>query len=111
MLRTPVFKFLQIGAVVLLVLALTLSSTGAQTAQAATSTQISDGWMPFTGSLYDSQTNSTISGNSASNGGGINNYSGNLSITNSTFSGNHAANTGGGIYSSAGTEEVVWQTW
>ena len=39
MLRTPVFKFLQIGAAALLVLAFTLGSAGAQPAQAATSTQ------------------------------------------------------------------------
>jgi hypothetical protein len=60
MLRTPVFKCLHIGAVVLLVLAFTLSSAGAQPAQAANSTQVSAGWMPFTGGLYDSQTNSNI---------------------------------------------------
>ena len=54
MLRTPVFKFLQIGAVALLVLALTLGSAGAQPAQAATTRQVSAGWMPFSGSLPDS---------------------------------------------------------
>ena len=60
MLRTPVFKCLQIGAVVLLVLAFTVSTAGAQPAQAANSTQVSNGWMPFAGSLRDSQTNSNI---------------------------------------------------
>jgi hypothetical protein len=61
MLRTPVFKCLQIGTVALLVLAFTISTAGAQPAQAASSTQVSAGWMPFTGGLYDSQTNSNIS--------------------------------------------------
>ena len=60
MLRTPVFKCLQIGAVVLLVLAFTIGTLGAQSAQAATSTRVSNGWMPFAGSLYHSQTNSNI---------------------------------------------------
>lgn len=63
MLRTSVFKFLQIGAVALLVLAFTISTAGAQPAQAANSTAdlVSSGWMPFAGSLYDSQTGSNIS--------------------------------------------------
>jgi hypothetical protein len=62
MLRTPVFKFVQIGAVALLVLAFTMGAAGAQPARAAnsTDTEFSAGWMPFTGGLYDSQTN-TIS--------------------------------------------------
>jgi hypothetical protein len=60
MLRTPVFKCLQIGVVVLLVLAFTISSVGAQPAEAANSTRVSNGWMPFAGSLYDSQTDSNI---------------------------------------------------
>ena len=52
-------------------------------------------------------TNSTVSGNTASNydyggGGGIYNY-GTLSITNSTISGNTASCDGGGIYSEYGT--------
>jgi hypothetical protein len=63
MVRTPVFKCLQICAVTLLVLALTLGSAGAQSAQAANAAQVSAGWMPFSGSLYDSQTNSHISVN------------------------------------------------
>lgn len=63
MLRTSVFKCLQIGTMALLVLAFALSAAGAQSAQAATDSQISSGWMPFTGSLYDSQTNSHINVN------------------------------------------------
>jgi hypothetical protein len=61
MLRTPVFKCLQIGAVVLLVLSFTICSAVAQPVQAATSTRVSNGWMPFVGSVYDSQTNSNAS--------------------------------------------------
>ena len=59
MLRTPVFKFLQIGVVALLVLASTLGTMGAQPAQAAnaTATQISAGWIPFTGSLHNGNVN------------------------------------------------------
>ena len=60
MLRTLVFKILQIGAVVLPVLAFTVSTAGAQPAQAAPSARVSAGWMPFAGSLYDDQTNSNI---------------------------------------------------
>ena len=48
-------------------------------------------------------TNSTVSGNSARNGGGIYNQGGALTLlTNSTVSGNSADNSGGGIYN-AGT--------
>ena len=61
MLRTSVFKCLQIGTMALFVLALTLSAAGAQSAQAATDSQISAGWMPFAGSLYDSQTTTSTS--------------------------------------------------
>jgi hypothetical protein len=44
--------------------------------------------------------NSTISGNSATNGGGVNNYFGaKLTIINSTISGNTATNEGGGFLS------------
>ena len=57
MLRIPVFKFLHMGMVALLVLAFTISSAGAQPAQAATDPQISAGWMPFAGSLPDSNIN------------------------------------------------------
>jgi len=57
MLRTPVFKFLQIGAVALLVLAFTLGTAGAQPAQAATASQVSAGWMPFAGSLPNGNIN------------------------------------------------------
>lgn len=60
MVRTPVFKFLSRGAVALLVMAFTIGAAGAHPVHAAPSTLISDGWMPFTGSLYDSQTNSNI---------------------------------------------------
>mgnify|MGYP003575012519 CR=1 FL=1 len=60
MLRTPVFKCIRVGAALLLILAFTISSAGAQPAQASTATQVSNGWMPFTGSLYHSQTNSNL---------------------------------------------------
>lgn len=63
MLRTLVFKCLQIVTVTLLVLAFTISAAGVRSAQAATDSQISAGWMPFAGSLYDSQTNSHINVN------------------------------------------------
>ncbi len=58
-------------------------------------------------------TNSTFSGNSATNvGGGIVNNAGTLTITNSTFSGNSATNGGGGIFSSgaAGTVAITNST-
>lgn len=51
------------SAVALLVLAFTLGTAGAQSAQAAPSAQLSDAWMPFTGILQDAQTNSNISVN------------------------------------------------
>jgi hypothetical protein len=51
------------GAVAMLVLAFTLGAAGTQPAQAANTitTQLSAGWMPFTGSFYDSQTDSIAS--------------------------------------------------
>lgn len=65
MLQTSVFKCLHrclhLGAVALIVLAFTLSAAGAPPAQAANATQISAGWMPFSGGLYDAQTNSIAS--------------------------------------------------
>ena len=63
MLRTSVFKFLHMGAITLLVLAFAISSAGTQPAHASNATQISAGWMPFAGNLYDSQTNSYINVN------------------------------------------------
>jgi hypothetical protein len=54
MLRTRVFKFLYISMVALLVLAFSIGATGAQPAQAAPSTLISDGWMPFTATFPNS---------------------------------------------------------
>lgn len=42
-------------------------------------------------------TNSTFSSNHASNGAGIRNYSGKITVTNSTFSGNTALGAGGGL--------------
>lgn len=63
MLRTSVFKFLQISTVALLILVFTLSAAGVRSAQAATDAQITDGWMPFAGSFYDMQTNSIINFN------------------------------------------------
>ena len=53
-------KKIVVTTLIVLVLAFTISSAGAQPAQAANSTQVSAGWMPFAGSLYDSQTNSNI---------------------------------------------------
>jgi hypothetical protein len=53
-------------------------------------------------------TNSTISGNSASDaGGGISNQYGGISIVNSTISGNSAGNGGGGIANSAGGVHIA----
>ena len=64
MLRTPVFKCLYLGATALLVLAFTLGAAGAKPAQAANAaTQLSAGWMPFAGSLYDFQTDSIVNVN------------------------------------------------
>ena len=57
MLRTSVSKCLQMGTVALLVLAFTLGTAGAQPAQAANATQISAGWMPFSGTLPNSNIN------------------------------------------------------
>ena len=54
MLRTPLFKFLHVNAVALLVLAFAISSAGARPAQAANGSQISAGWMPFAASLPSS---------------------------------------------------------
>ena len=63
MLRTAIFKFLQISTAALLVLAFTISAAGARPAQAASSARVSNGWMPFAGLLYDSQTDSLINVN------------------------------------------------
>jgi hypothetical protein len=58
-------KLVRSIVVVMLVLAFSISIAGTQTARAAsfTTTQVSEGWLPFAGSLYDSQTNSRISFN------------------------------------------------
>ena len=48
-------------------------------------------------------TNSTVSGNTANLGGGINIFNGTLTLTNSTVSGNTAAGFGGGIFNREGT--------
>ena len=53
-------KKIVVTTLIVLVLAFTVSVAGAQPAQAANSTQVSAGWMPFAGSLYDSQTNSNV---------------------------------------------------
>ena len=49
-----------VTTLIVLVLACTMGAAGARPAQAATSSQISAGWMPFAGSVYDLQTNSSI---------------------------------------------------
>jgi hypothetical protein len=54
MLRTRIFKCLYVGVVTLLVLAFTVGVAGAQPVQAAHSTRLSAGWMPFAGSFPDS---------------------------------------------------------
>jgi predicted outer membrane repeat protein len=68
----------------------------------------SDGWgggIAYSGTGTLNINNSTISGNSAYNGGGIlNNYnqsteSGTINLTNTTVTGNHGVNAGGGILS------------
>src|SRR5262249_9040003 len=51
-------------------------------------------------------TNCTLSGNSASDGGGILNE-GTLTFTNSTLSGNSATSMGGGIFNDEGTMTVT----
>ena len=53
-------KKIVVTTLIVLVLAFTVSVAGAQPAQAANATQVSAGWMPFAGSLYDSQTNSNV---------------------------------------------------
>ncbi|MGL5081689.1 MAG: choice-of-anchor Y domain-containing protein, partial [Microcoleaceae cyanobacterium] len=62
------------------------------------------------GGIYNreslSLSNSTISGNSASYGGGIFNYLGTAAISNSTISGNSATNRGGGIFNYRGTAAI-----
>src|ERR1041385_6582818 len=56
-------KLIRSAVIAMLVLAFSISIAGTQTARAAsfTTTQVSEGWLPFAGSLYDSQTNSRIS--------------------------------------------------
>jgi hypothetical protein len=49
MLQARNYKILYLGLTVLLALAFAISSVGTQPAQAAPSTQISNGWMPFSG--------------------------------------------------------------
>ncbi len=61
------------------------------------------------GGIFNNQgtltlTNSTVSGNTASEyGGGIYTYAGTLTLTNSTVSGNTASAAGGGIFNDGGT--------
>ncbi len=54
-------KKIVVTALIVLILAFTIGAAGAQPAQAATSARVSNGLMPFAGSLYDSQTNSNAS--------------------------------------------------
>jgi hypothetical protein len=62
----------------------------------------SGGGIRNTGTLNVS--NSTFSGNSASNGGGISNeWGGIVVVSNGTFSGNNADTEGGGIWNNNGT--------
>ncbi|MGI8856661.1 MAG: choice-of-anchor Q domain-containing protein [Thermomicrobiales bacterium] len=70
------------------------------------------GGIANTGGATLSVTNSTLSGNSASTGGGIYNVSGILTVTNSTVSGNSATGTGGGggIFHFGGTLTVAAST-
>jgi CSLREA domain-containing protein len=55
-------------------------------------------------------TNSTLSGNYASHGGGIASWNYPLTVTNSTISGNNASIYGGGIYSNSPTMTVTNST-
>ncbi|NLE39155.1 MAG: hypothetical protein GX621_14120, partial [Pirellulaceae bacterium] len=64
----------------------------------------------FTGSGTLTITNSTLSGNSASYGGGIYNHYSTLTVTNSTLSGNSAQHFGGGICNDYGTMNVTNST-
>ena len=70
-----------------------------------TNSTLSGNSASFGGGIYASSatvavTNSTLSGNSAISGGGIYARSATVSVTNSTLSGN-SANYGGGIYAPA----------
>jgi hypothetical protein len=56
-------KKIVLTTLILLVLAFATGPAGVQPAQAAPSSLISAGWMPFTGLLYDSQTESIASFN------------------------------------------------
>ena len=56
-------KKIVVTILIVLLLAFTISAAGVKPAQAANSAGVSAGWMPFTGSLYDSQTNSNINFN------------------------------------------------
>ena len=57
MLRTSVFKILHIGVIALLALTVAMGATGAQPAQAASSSLISAGWMPFAATFPNSNLN------------------------------------------------------
>jgi Dockerin type I domain len=79
-----------------------------------TNSTISGNSAPQGGGIFQnsgtlSLTNSTVSGNSATLGGGIFQKTGTLSLTNSTVSGNSASDTAGGIYG-AGTLAIVNST-
>ena len=65
-------------------------------------------WNDTTGTLNIS--NSTISDNTANDGGGIYNFSGTQTLTNSTVSGNTASASGGGIYNSSDTMTLINST-
>ena len=53
---------------------------------------------------------SIITGNTASSGGGINNWGGTMNVANSTISSNSATDNGGGINNSSGTMNVANST-
>lgn len=89
---------------------LTLSAC-AITANAATASTASNG-----GGVENNQgtltiLNSTISGNAASQvGGGVNNFQGIVEIVNSTISGNTANGSGGGVLNNGGTLKLIQVT-
>ena len=81
-----------------------------------TNTTISGNSASAGGGIYNSfgtvsLTDSTVSGNSAPSGGGIFNFSGTATLRSSTFASNTASNIGGGIYNySSSTAFVINST-
>jgi len=60
----------------------------------------------YNATSFPSISNTTFSGNSASNGGGMYNATSFPSISNTTFSGNSATTSGGGMYNAASSPSI-----